>query len=142
MAELVAKFKHDTAYIEGVGEAYAKKLRAAGITNLAILLEKGASPKGREEIAAKTGISHNLILKWVNHVDLYRVRGVGSEYAELLEVAGVDTVVELSKRVPQHLFEKMLAVNKEKKLVRRTPLLAQVEGWVEQAKKLPRVINY
>ncbi len=142
MADLIAKFKQDTAYIEGVGEAYAKKLREAGIHSLAALLEKGATPKGREEIAAKSGISHNLILKWVNHVDLYRIRGVGSEYAELLEVAGVDTVVELGKRVPQHLFEKMVATNQEKKLVRRTPVLSQVESWIEQAKKLPRVVSY
>jgi len=142
MAELLAKFKRDVVYIEGVGEAYGKKLKDAGVPNVGVLLEKGATPKGREEIAAKSGISHTLILKWVNHVDLYRIRGVGSEYAELLEVSGVDTVVELSKRVPQHLFDKMVAVNQEKKLVRRIPLLSQVENWVEQAKKLPRVVSY
>jgi predicted flap endonuclease-1-like 5' DNA nuclease len=136
------KFKYNLEYIEGIGPVYAGKLRAIGINNPFDLLEKGAFPKGRGEIAAAAGISPTLVLTWVNHVDLFRIKGVGSEYADLLEVAGVDTVVELSKRNPENLFAKMLEVNMEKKLVRKPPVLTQVQDWVEQAKLLPRKINY
>ena len=128
--------------IEGVGEAYQKKLVAAGIATVEALLEKGATPKSREEIAAKTGISGALILRWVNFADLFRIKGIGSEYSELLEAAGVDTVVELGKRVPENLLEKMTAVNGAKKLVRRLPVLSQVQSWVKQAKALPRAVSY
>jgi predicted flap endonuclease-1-like 5' DNA nuclease len=93
-------------------------------------------------MATAAGISHALVLKWVNHVDLYRIKGVGSEYADLLEVAGVDTVVELSNRNPDNLFAKLASVNDEKKLVRKLPVLNQVKDWIEQAKSLPRKINY
>jgi predicted flap endonuclease-1-like 5' DNA nuclease len=130
------------AEIEGVGEAYQKKLALAGITTTEALLEKGASPKGRKEVAEKSGISDGLILQWVNHVDLFRIKGVGSEYSDLLEAAGVDTVPELAQRNPEHLLEKMAATNLEKKLVRRLPVLSQVKSWVEQAKVLPRVVTY
>ena len=129
-------------YIEGVGEAYAQKLRAAGVSTSKTLLEVGATPKGRKDIAAKSGLSESLISKWVNHVDLYRVKGIGSEYAELLEISGVDTVVELAQRNPENLYQKMTSVNQDKKLVRKLPTQAQVKKWVEQAKQLPRVINY
>lgn len=128
--------------IEGIGEVYAQKLKAAGVRSTDALLKKGASAKGRQELAEKSGISEKMILEWVNHVDLFRIRGVGSEYADLLEEAGVDTVPELAQRNPQNLLEKMTAVNAEKKLVRRMPTLAQVQSWVEQAKGLPRVIEY
>ncbi|MCX5977385.1 MAG: DUF4332 domain-containing protein [Coprothermobacterota bacterium] len=128
--------------IEGVGESYALKLKEAGIDTTDELLEKGASPKGRKEIAAQSGISVALILEWVNHVDLFRVKGVGSEYADLLEEAGVDTIPELAQRKADHLLEKMTAVNETKKLVRRLPTLNQVEGWIRQAKELPRAIKY
>jgi predicted flap endonuclease-1-like 5' DNA nuclease len=136
------KFKYNLEYIEGIGPVYAAKLNAIGINNLLDLLEKGAFPKGREEMAITAGISHALVLKWVNHVDLFRIKGVGSEYADLLEVAGVDTVVELANRNPDNLFAKLLSVNEENKLVRRLPVLSQVQEWVEQAKTLPRKINY
>lgn len=128
--------------IEGVGESYALKLKEAGIDTTDELLEKGASPKGRKEIAVQSGISVALILEWVNHVDLFRVKGVGSEYADLLEEAGVDTIPELAQRKADHLLEKMTAVNETKKLVRRLPTLNQVEGWIRQAKELPRAIKY
>ena len=128
--------------IEGVGEVNAKKLKKAGINTVEKLLNRGASPKGRKEIAQKTGIGEKVILKWVNFADLFRVKGISTQYSELLEAAGVDTIVELSKRVPKNLFKKMEKVNDEKKLVRRTPALAEVNRWVVQAKKLPRVINY
>jgi len=128
--------------VEGIGPAYAEKLKKAGVTTTGILLKKGATPKGRKELADKTGISDGLILQWVNHVDLYRIKGVGSEYSDLLEAAGVDTIPELSQRRADNLVEKMAQVNKFKKLVRRLPVKSQVEDWIQQAKKLPRVITY
>jgi predicted flap endonuclease-1-like 5' DNA nuclease len=128
--------------VEGIGEFYAQKLRAAGITTTQALLEKGASPQGRTEIAEKTGISGKLILEWVNHVDLFRIKGVGEEYSDLLEEAGVDTVPELAQRNPEHLHQRLVAVNQEKKLVRQLPTRSQVSNWIEQAKRLPRVITY
>ena len=135
-------YYRDVVYIEGVGPVYGQKLKEAGIRTPADLLTAGASRKGREELAEKTGISSKLILEWVNHVDLFRVKGVGQEYADLLEAAGVDTVPELAQRVPANLHQKLLEVNEEKKLVRKPPVLSQVESWVEQAKTLHRVVTY
>ena len=140
--EELDKFKYNLDYIEGIGPVYAGKLRAIGINNPLDLLEKGAFPKGRDEIATTAGISSALVLTWVNHVDLFRVKGVGSEYADLLERAGVDTVVELAARNPDNLFARLVAVNEEKNLVRKLPVLSQVQDWVEQAKVLPRKVNY
>lgn len=128
--------------IEGVGEAYASKLGQAGLRTTQALLKKGATPAGRKEIAEKTGISERLILEWVNHVDLFRIRGVGEEYADLLEEAGVDTIPELAQRNAENLYEKLVEVNRAKRLVRKMPVLSQVADWIEQAKKLPRVITY
>jgi predicted flap endonuclease-1-like 5' DNA nuclease len=128
--------------VEGIGPKYAAKLGEGGISTTEDLLKKGASPKGRKEIAEKTGIGEALILKWVNHVDLYRIKGVGSEYSDLLEAAGVDTIPELAQRNAINLTQKMVAVNKEKKLVRKLPVESQVADWIEQAKKLPRVLTY
>jgi predicted flap endonuclease-1-like 5' DNA nuclease len=105
-------------------------------------LRAGASARGRQDIANQTGISHLLILKWVNHVDLFRIKGVGPEYAELLEAAGVDTVVELATRNPANLLPRLLQANEAKRLVRKPPVLSQVEDWVAQAKTLPRAITY
>ena len=128
--------------IEGIGPVYKKKLKAVGISTTEKLLELGGTPKGRKDLAEKADISESLILEWVNLSDLFRIKGVGSEYSDLLEEAGVDTVVELSKRVPANLFNKMVEVNEAKKLVRRTPTEKMVADWVNQAKKLPRVITY
>jgi predicted flap endonuclease-1-like 5' DNA nuclease len=128
--------------VEGIGPVYSGKLKTAGITNVNTLLDMGSTPKGRKTIAEKAGISDALVLTWVNHVDLFRIKGVGEEYADLLESAGVDTVVELAQRNADNLYEKMVSVNEEKKLVRKLPTLAQVKGWISQAKKLPRVVNY
>jgi predicted flap endonuclease-1-like 5' DNA nuclease len=128
--------------VEGIGEAYAQKLQEAGIRTTQALLKKGASPQGRKEMAEKTGISGTLILRWVNRVDLFRIKGVGEEYSDLLEASGVDTVPELAQRNPENLYQKMVAVNQDKKLVRQLPNQAQVSNWIEQAKRLPRVITY
>lgn len=128
--------------VEGIGKTYAVKLQAVGVKTTETLLEQGGSPKGRKALADKTGISEKLILEWVNHVDLYRIKGVGSEYSDLLEEAGVDTVVELATRKPENLVKAMEDANKKKDLVRKMPTLGMVTDWVEQAKKLPRIVSY
>jgi predicted flap endonuclease-1-like 5' DNA nuclease len=126
----MAKFRYRLEYVEGIGPAYAEKLRTIGIVTCLDLLRAGATRKGRETIVAGSGVSSNLILEWVNHVDLYRIKGVGSEYADLLEASGVDTVVELAQRNAVNLFDKLARVNLEKDLVRKLPTLVQVEDWV------------
>jgi len=128
--------------IEGIGSTYAEKLVEAGIKTTDDLLEAGKTPKERENLAAKTGISKKLILEWVNLADLFRIKGVGEEYSDLLEEAGVDTVVELAKRNADNLYPKILEVNSKKKLVRRPPTLEQVQQWIEEAKTLPRKVEY
>ncbi len=128
--------------IEGIGEVYAKKLEGAGIKTVEQLVEAGALRKGRDELAEKTGISGALILRWVNHADLIRIVGVAEQYAELLEASGVDSIPELSKRVPENLHAKMAEVNATKKLVRRLPAVGQVSGWIEQCKSLPRAVHH
>ena len=128
--------------IEGVGAAYAEKLTAAGINTAAQLLAKCAAPAGRKALEAETEISGKLILKWANHADLFRVKGVGPQFAELLEAAGVDTVKELAHRKAENLAVKMLEVNAEKKLVRRVPVVSEVQKMVDYAKELPGVMTY
>jgi len=128
--------------LEGVGPVYAEKLIAVGIKTVEALLKAGATPKGRQELADKTDITGTLILKWVNFADLYRIKGVGEEYSELLEAAGVDTVKELAQRNPDNLYAKIVEVNQAKELVRQIPGSKQVASWVEQAKALPRAIEY
>ncbi len=128
--------------IEGVGESYAEKLKAIGLTTVEELLKQGAQPAGRASIAEKTGISPKLILRWVNHADLFRINGVAGQFAELLEAAGVDTVVELGQRKADNLHAKLEAVNKEKNLCNAVPTLASVTRWVTEAKSLPRAVYY
>ena len=128
--------------IEGIGPTYAEKLKAVGITKTEGLLEAGKTPKARLELAEKAGVSGKMLLEWLNRADLMRIKGVGEEYSDLLENAGVDTVAELAQRAPANLLEKMQAVNLEKKLVRMMPTLKQVTDWVAQAKKLPRLLSY
>lgn len=128
--------------IEGIGPALGEKLRAAGINTVDKLLEKAATKKQRQSLAQETGISEKQILKFTNMADLFRLNGVGQEYAELLEVAGVDTVPELAQRNAANLTAKMEEVNEAKNLTRKTPSAAEVEKWIAQAKELPRVIEY
>ncbi|WP_457570075.1 DUF4332 domain-containing protein [Desulfurobacterium sp.] len=128
--------------IEGIGSTYAEKLAQIGITSVEELLEKGATAKGREEIAEKTGISKKVILNWVNRADLMRVKGIGEEYADLLEAAGVDSVPELARRNPENLYQKLKEVNEQKKLVRQIPSVKQIEKWIEQAKELPKKVTH
>lgn len=128
--------------IEGIGPKMAEKLAEHDITTVEGLLEKGGDKKGRDAIAEATGIPLKKVLTFVNMADLFRIKGVGSQYAELLQAAGVNTVVELSKRKPENLQAKMQELNEEKKLTRQPPATATVEKWVAMAKELPRVVNY
>ena len=128
--------------IEGIGPAYAEKLGKAGITDTDGLLKLCCDKKGRKETAEKSGLSESQILKWVNMADLCRIKGVGPEYAELMEGAGVDTVKELRNRNAANLAAKMEEVNAEKKLTRRVPSEKEVTGWVEQAKELDPLVTH
>jgi len=128
--------------IEGIGKKYGTKLKMIGISTTETLLERGRTPSGRQDVADKSGISKKLILEWVNLADLFRIKGVGEEYSDLLEEAGVDTVVELAQRNPANLYEAVVDVNKKKRLVRKLPTEDQIKDWVKQAKKLPRVVEY
>ena len=129
-------------YVEGIGNKFARDLRKVGVRSTGDLLKKGGTAKGREELGKVSGIGKKLILEWVNHVDLFRIKGVGEEYADLLEEAGVDTVMELAQRNAANLYEAILATNAKKKLVRQPPSQKMVSGWVTQAKKLPRKVEY
>ena len=128
--------------IQGIGPVYAEKLIAAGIETVDQLLEKGASAKGRQAIEDETGIRHDLVLTWVNHADLFRVKGVGPQFAELLEAAGVDTVKELRNRNAANLAAKIAEVNEEKHLCRRTPVEKEVAKFIALAKELEPKVTY
>lgn len=129
--------------VEGIGPKYKQVLKEkAGITTTEALLKAAATPKQRKELAATTGISPKLILEWANLADLFRIQGVGEEYSDLLEEAGVDTVVELAQRRPENLYAALSEAKDRRRLVRRLPGLKQVESWVAQAKRLPRVLKY
>jgi predicted flap endonuclease-1-like 5' DNA nuclease len=128
--------------IEGIGEVFAEKLRKAGIETVEVLLERGSTRKGRGELAAVTGLPEATILEWVNHADLMRVHGVGPEYADLLEEAGVDTLPELARRNPTHLHEAILKLLEKKELVRRPPTEGMISDWIAEATKLGRTIEF
>jgi predicted flap endonuclease-1-like 5' DNA nuclease len=128
--------------IEGVGEVLAAKLAEAGATSVEKLLELGATSKGRDELAEKSGVSGKLILKFVNHADLFRLDGVGPQMSELLEAAGVDSVPELAQRNAENLAAKLASINEEKNLVNRVPGVTEVTKWIEEAKTLPRVVTH
>ena len=128
--------------IEGIGPKYRKALDKAGVRTTQGLLAAGGAKKGRKELAKASGCSEHQILEWVNRADLMRISGVGTQYSDLLEAAGVDTVVELAQRNAENLYKKMADVNAAKKLVRQIPSVDQVKDWVSQAAKLPRVISH
>ena len=128
--------------VEGIGEAYAAKLQASGVASTEALLAAGGTVQGRADLAEQTGISGTLILEWVNHADLFRLRGVGSEYADLLEAAGVDSVLELAQRNAANLAARLLEVNEEKHLVRSVPTESQVADWIAQAGGLERAVHH
>ena len=128
--------------IEGIGDVYAEKLIAAGINKVSELLEKCAAPKGRKELAEATGISEKLILKWTNHADLFRINGVGPQFAELLEAAGVDTVKEFRHRVAENLQPKLVEVNDAKNICNRVPAVSEIQKMIDQAKELEPKMTY
>ncbi len=128
--------------IEGIGKVYGDKLRAAGLKDTEALLKACAAPKDRASVAAKTGIPDALVLKFANRADLMRVKGIGEEYSDLLEAAGVDTVPELAQRKAENLHAALEKVNGAKKLVRQAPSLRAVEDWIAAAKQMPRALTY
>ena len=128
--------------IEGIGQAYAKKLAGAGVSTTGRLLKMAADAAGRKDLAKQADVTTKQVLGWVNRADLMRISGVGTQYSDLLEASGVDTVVELATRNAETLFKKMVEVNAVKKLVRQVPSVDQVKDWVAQASKLPRVITH
>lgn len=128
--------------IEGIGPKHAATLRSNGIRTTEALLASGATKKGRNELAKATKLGDTRILEWVNRADLMRVKGVSSQYSDLLEAAGVDTVKELRNRNAANLAEAMAKVNVKKKLVRRVPSEKVVAKWVAEAKVLPAVVKY
>lgn len=128
--------------VEGIGPVIGDKLRAAGIKDTDALLARTKTPAQRKALAKDSGLTYQQVLKFANMVDLYRINGVGSEYAELLEAAGVDTVPELARRRADNLARAMTEINTKRKLVRRTPTEAEVVKWVAEAKLLPRMLSY
>ncbi len=134
--------------IEGIGPAYAARLTAQGVRTTGALLARGSTKRGREDLAAVAGLSESLILEWVNRADLMRIKGVGSQFSDLLEAAGVDSVPELANRNPANLADKMEGVNDAsiersgRSIVRRVPSAKEVTGWVAQARILPRVVTH
>jgi predicted flap endonuclease-1-like 5' DNA nuclease len=141
-SEYFGKYNRKLIEVEGIGPAYSEKLAEVGITSTHAYLQACATPKGRQQLAESTGISGKLILEWANHIDLMRIQGIGPQWSDLLEAAGVDTVRELATRNPANLLNQIVEINDEKSLVRQLPTLDKIEDWVEQAKELPRILNY
>jgi predicted flap endonuclease-1-like 5' DNA nuclease len=129
--------------IEGIGPKYRKKLLAAGIRTCEKLLDAGAARRGRKQLADNCDISDKVVLEWVNRADLMRIKGVSTQYSDLLEAAGVDSIKELCRRKPSNLHKAMLSHNslRRHQLVRQAPGLAQVEKWVTQAKALQPIVK-
>lgn len=134
--------KYKIIDIEGIGPVYAEKLMAAGIDTDDKLLEKCCKPAGRKALAEETGISEKLILTWTNHTDLMRINGVGPQFAELLEAAGVDTVKEFRHRVAENLQPKLEEVNAAKNICNRVPVVTELQKMIDQAKELPPMMEY
>ncbi len=132
----------DIEEIQGIGSTYGKKLKDQGIMTTDGLLSSGSTPTTRKQLAEKTEISEKLILEWVNIADLLRINGVGQDYSDLLKEAGVNTVVELGRRNANNLHEKLIEINEKKLLVKKMPSINQVSEWIEQAKNLPRKVEY
>ncbi len=128
--------------IEGIGSVYAEKLETVGIKTTEALLDRAETKKGREKLAEETGISEKLILKWANHADLFRIKGIAGQFAELLEAAGVDTVKELRHRVPANLYAKLVEVNEARNLCNRVPAESEIARMVDQAKEMEPRMKY
>jgi hypothetical protein len=128
--------------IEGIGKTFAAKLEALGIRSTAALLKRASFLRGRKDLALALGVSDKRLLSWVNRADLMRVPRIGTQFSDLLEATGVDTVKELRNRIPENLHPKLLEVNATKNLARRDPTLEEVSAWVTAAKKLPPLVTH
>lgn len=128
--------------VEGIGNVNAKKLVEAGINTVDDLLQKAKNPAGRKTLEETTGISGKSILKWTNHADLMRINGVGPQFSELLEAAGVDTVKELKHRVAENLQQKLEEINNKRNLVNRVPSVSEIQKMIDQARELPAIMEY
>jgi len=128
--------------IDGIGESNTEKLAEAGITTVENLLRLGSTRQGRKSLANQLAVSDEQVLRWVNKADLFRIKGIGSQYAGLLETAGVDSVPELAQRDPEHLLLQLQEINDARQLVRSMPYLKQVSKWVNRARELPQVVNH
>lgn len=128
--------------VEGIGNVNAKKLVEAGINTVDDLLQKAKNPAGRKTLEETTGISGKSILKWANHADLMRINGVGPQFSELLEAAGVDTVKELKHRIAENLQQKLEEINNKRNLVNRVPSVSEVQKMIDQGKELPAIMEY
>lgn len=128
--------------IEGLDESMEQKLKSVGISTEEELVAASATVKDRAELSKKINVTEKIILKWANRADLARVKGIGTEFADLLEAAGVDTIPELAQRKAENLLAKLTEVNDEYHFVKRLPTEKQLEDWITQAKNLPRVIHY
>lgn len=128
--------------IEGIGEAHTKKLAEAEIKTVEALLDSGATASGRKKLSEKTGITEKMLLEWVNRADLYRIKGIGSEFSDLLESTGVDSVPELAQRSAENLHKALEETNAKKKLVRIVPSLERVQDFIKQAKSLKKVVTH
>jgi len=134
--------------VRGIDIVLGGKLKQIGIETTEDLLARTAKPEDRKALAEKIGVSPELVLEWANRADLLRIDGMDQDYSDLLEVARVDTMVELSKRVPENLLKTLIEVNKEKKVAYKFayflkyPKLEEVQHWIEQAKAMPRKLVY
>jgi predicted flap endonuclease-1-like 5' DNA nuclease len=128
--------------IDGIGENNFRLLKQEGIHSVQALLNRGASIQGRHDLVKNTGISESQLMRWLNNADLFRIRGIGEEYVELLELAGIETVSELTQRHPVDLHRSLIGANDKKRLVKQLPSLNQIKNWIEQAKQLPPVIQH
>jgi len=135
------RIEQDIETIEGIGSSRGRMLRNAGIRTVDDLLRAGATRRGRQRIANEIGVSYATMHKWVYRGDLLRVRGIGRQYSELLETAGVATLTDLSTRNPRFLWQTLKLVNRERKLVRRIPPLKTIENWVHKAKFLEPIVE-
>ena len=128
--------------IESIDWRRATKLRKAGIRTTEALLKRGARKSGRRRLAKEAGLNEREILEWVNRADLMRVKGIGSEYSDLLEAVGVDTVRELRRRNATSLTKKIVDTNEGKHLVRRLPTEKMVASWIQHAATLEPTVKY
>lgn len=132
--------KYHIEEIEGIGKVYGDRLQKVGIKTTEDLLARAGKKSARQTISSATSIPETLILTWTNHADLMRINGVGGQFSELLEAAGVDTVKEFALRKPENLHAKMLEVNKNMGLSGKVPSIENLREMIDQAKRLEQKV--